>query len=523
MRSPLEFSHRPLLAATPMPSIGCRVEHRTRQRSEAQCVLWPSPCTGGANGIHASAPHTVPLAVHACRPPVSPYQRSSSSLALRQTKSHTSLPLRSHDAEAGQFRHGACPARVAHTRMQPKPATLMARGGEKPNCIRMVSLRGVSPCFSHCAVCCSFPGHLPQSRAGSSSVSRRLTASPPAGLAEQVPLISPMAAAVAASHSDVAAAASNVAHLSSSPGPSHKISRPPELMLSPSPSPSPAAPLLSGSSAAAPWWSSLISSAVAAPWSSLHRVVAGSALFGVSMALSSLGNTWATAVGRRLVLSRSVAAAAAAAVSPSSSSVAAAVSAPAVFDWGRSVLPNLDECYWLPDLMLLPMFVALVWMIAVQPPPPPAPAPSPSAVLKSAAATGAASTPALRFLWVTCMYSSLLSLRTASVCMTILGASPRCQAQSALLSADNAGFALNSGCFDLMFSGHSSFSVFVGSLAVVSRGFSVPSKVILVTLALLSAICNVAVGDHYSSDVWIGSYVGASVVAICRAKIREVF
>lgn len=269
-------------------------------------------------------------------------------------------------------------------------------------------------------------------------------------------------------------------------------------MLSPSPSP-PA-----------------IAAAFSSPagWSSLQCVVVGATLCAISTMLSGLGNTWATSVGRHLVLRR------------------ASAAAPAVFDWGREMLPNLDDWFWLPDLMLLPMFVALVWIIAVQPSSPASgPAGSPSSSLSSGAlkpavpAAAPSSTRALRFLWLSGMYSSVLSLRTASVCMTILGASPRCQAHQggALLTADNAGFALNTGCFDLMFSGHSSFSALIGALAVVSRVFSVQSKAILVSLTILSALSNVAVGDHYSADVWIGVYVGASVVAICRAQIREVF
>lgn len=254
------------------------------------------------------------------------------------------------------------------------------------------------------------------------------------------------------------------------------------------------------------------------------------ALYAIALALAAFGNEWSTRIGRELVRTEM-----------ESESVAEAVAgarAPAVYDMGRSVLPRLDGLVWLPDLLLLPMFIVAAVMLRHKGPSSSSSsscsATSSASSARASVATGARSKadPALpspssfwsRASLLLVMHAYVLLLRTVSVCVTILGASPRCQQQAALLlHAHNAGFVLNSGCFDLMFSGHSSFAALVGAAALWSGALSRPAKVLVVVLALFAAVANVLVGDHYSADVWVGVYVGASIAAMHRQDIRAAF
>jgi hypothetical protein len=202
---------------------------------------------------------------------------------------------------------------------------------------------------------------------------------------------------------------------------------------------------------------------------------------------------------------------------------------------GRSVLPRLDGLVWLPDLLLLPLFAVAAIMLRHKGPSSSSSCSSSSSSSSARTGTAAASrstaAPALhapssfsaRASLLLVMHAYVLLLRTVSVCVTILGASPRCQQEAALMHADNAGFVLNTGCFDLMFSGHSSFAALVGAAAMWCGALSRPSKALVVLAALLAAVSNVLVGDHYSADVWVGVYVGASIAAMHRHDIRAAF
>jgi len=120
-------------------------------------------------------------------------------------------------------------------------------------------------------------------------------------------------------------------------------------------------------------------------------------------------------------------------------------------------------------------------------------------------------------------HSYVLLLRWVISCATVYAGSARCVRQS-LLHTSNAGFALNTGCFDLMFSGHASFSVLIGSFAAMTPGWSVATvKLPVLMFAVASAAVNVLVGDHFTADVLVGAYVGASIAALHRQQWRACF
>jgi hypothetical protein len=184
-----------------------------------------------------------------------------------------------------------------------------------------------------------------------------------------------------------------------------------------------------------------------------------------------------------------------------------------LYDAGAAWLSDLHHLEWLPDLGVAAMLLLVAAFLS-------APVPVPTTT-----ATTMAQQPNPRWTRFTVLlwsHASVLALRCATSCATVYDASPRCRRHRLLQSA-NAGFLLNSGCFDLMFSGHASFSFLVGMFACLCPRWSKFAKFLALVAATTSAAANIAVGDHHTSDVLIGAYVGASMAALQAKKWADTF
>lgn len=167
-----------------------------------------------------------------------------------------------------------------------------------------------------------------------------------------------------------------------------------------------------------------------------------------------------------------------------------------IFDFGLYLFPHYD-LIWLPDATLLILLLITAYCI----------------LFHDNKSTTTQSTSYLDLsYWVPRVHrltlylrvhGILLFYRTISSLITIQRPSPRCSAHN-LFHLDNAGWLLNSGCFDLMFSGHSSSSI----LSTIFIFATIPKQRIflrglILMFGLFSCIANIIIGDHYSNDVFI--------------------
>jgi len=228
---------------------------------------------------------------------------------------------------------------------------------------------------------------------------------------------------------------------------------------------------------------------------------------------ASWGNDLSTAVGRAELHARHggmeaaeelLAAAATMGVAEAEAAAGGAQHGSILYDAGAAWLVKLHHWSWLPDVGVAVMMLIIAALML-------APAPS---TAKHARWT--------RFTTLLWSHAGVLALRCLTSCATVYDASPRCR-QQRLLQASNAGFLLNTGCFDLMFSGHASFSFLVGAFAWFCPHWSWTSKFCALVLATLSAAVNISVGDHHTADVLVGAYIGASMAALSRRKWRNTF
>jgi hypothetical protein len=184
-----------------------------------------------------------------------------------------------------------------------------------------------------------------------------------------------------------------------------------------------------------------------------------------------------------------------------------------LYDAGAAWLSDLHHLEWLPDVGVAAMLLLVAAFLTAPVPVPKTPA---------TAMTQQPHPRWTRFTVLLWSHASVLALRCATSCATVYDASPRCR-RHRLLQASNAGFLLNSGCFDLMFSGHASFSFLVGMFAYLCPRWSKFAKFLALIAATASAAANIAVGDHHTSDVLIGAYVGASMAALQAKKWADTF
>src|SRR5690606_22076451 len=118
----------------------------------------------------------------------------------------------------------------------------------------------------------------------------------------------------------------------------------------------------------------------------------------------------------------------------------------------------------------------------------------------------------------------ILLMRATTVLSTIhQRPSPRCLEEILDPDPNNSfGLIFNTTCFDMMFSGHVSFSVLV-ALFCNEAPFHLVLRMILGIVAFCSALANIIVGDHYTADVLVAMYISFLVFLLYRSPIAETF
>jgi hypothetical protein len=105
---------------------------------------------------------------------------------------------------------------------------------------------------------------------------------------------------------------------------------------------------------------------------------------------------------------------------------------------------------------------------------------------------------------------------------TVHRASPVCHSQSLEFSA-NPGFVLNTGCYDLMYSGHSAFCVVCAFFVCCHPSVGVALQAVVSVVAAAGCIANVLVGDHFTADCLIGAYISLLLCILYRTRFKASF
>ena len=105
---------------------------------------------------------------------------------------------------------------------------------------------------------------------------------------------------------------------------------------------------------------------------------------------------------------------------------------------------------------------------------------------------------------------------------TVHRASPVCHSQSLQFSA-NPGFVLNTGCFDLMFSGHTAFCVVCAFFVCCHPRVGIPLQAAVSVVAAAGCVANVLVGDHFTADCLIGAYISILLCLLYRGRFKASF
>ena len=268
-------------------------------------------------------------------------------------------------------------------------------------------------------------------------------------------------------------------------------------------------------------------------------------VYAVSLLVASLSNLWLSVWGRRLAvlntyfrshqplfasdedsvridpfdlaaLEASMSAAAAAVSGPTSGEQSAAatcehgVTTSPVFDIGLHFLPHFHN-RWLPDafvFVMLPLLVAAVFL--------------PTAAARFGH-RGAYWPPVLaRLCCVLQSHSVILMMRSSTTLATVHRASPVCHALS-LESSTNPGFVLNTGCFDLMFSGHTAFCALASFFVCHRPELAWPVQLLVAVLAAAGSVSNVLVGDHFTADCLVGAHIAVLVCCLFRQRFKLTF
>jgi len=190
------------------------------------------------------------------------------------------------------------------------------------------------------------------------------------------------------------------------------------------------------------------------------------------------------------------------------------------FDVGRVLLPSL-HAPWLPDLVVVSLILGCVWDF-VRPP---------------------------RGLWkrrlslLLVAHSIILFMRMSTIISTFQIPSPYCSEKifpsifrKVQMSMDNVsvewrnyfqenevGFMLNTGCFDLMFSGHVSVSLLLAFYWQGSPHYSWAVKLLGWFLLIASIAVNIMVGDHFTSDIIIASYITTLIYLVFRKHLHDTY
>ena len=268
-------------------------------------------------------------------------------------------------------------------------------------------------------------------------------------------------------------------------------------------------------------------------------------VYAVSLLIASLSNVWLSVWGRRLFVLNSYfrshqplladdensvridpfdlaaleasMSAAASATSAGSSDVRGAVDmcdnspiGPSpVFDLGLHFLPHFHY-RWLPDVfvfVLLPILLAAVFV------------PAAARYRRS----GRYWPPVLvRLCCALQSHTVVLLMRSSTTLATVHRASPVCHALS-LESSSNPGFVLNTGCFDLMFSGHTAFCVLAAFFVCHRPELGWMGQSMIAVLAAAGSVSNVVVGDHFTADCLVGAHIALLACCLFRQRFKESF
>jgi hypothetical protein len=200
-------------------------------------------------------------------------------------------------------------------------------------------------------------------------------------------------------------------------------------------------------------------------------------------------------------------------------------------DLGRNLLPHIDAP-WLPDSLILSLLfigtLAFIW-------------PNP----QNRHHVGDRRK---RLGLLLVAHASILIMRTSTTVVTVHPvSSPFCTAvasqiqrqqqeqqkdsnsahHSQLPEQNNqeevVGFLLNTGCYDMMFSGHVSFSVLLTLFSLQAPNLPLILKSLSALFLAGSFVGNIAVGDHYSSDVLVGSYISFLVFMVFRKPLLRTY
>ena len=123
----------------------------------------------------------------------------------------------------------------------------------------------------------------------------------------------------------------------------------------------------------------------------------------------------------------------------------------------------------------------------------------------------------------TFLLAILFALRSSIIVMTTIPTPVRsCLGAKSLEDAQSGFAAAETYCNDLMFSGHTSFHIVLGSLWMASPTQTL-SKVVMVCYILGSVFISVAVKDHYTMDVLVSAYVCIPICLLRRQTLLAMF
>ena len=183
-----------------------------------------------------------------------------------------------------------------------------------------------------------------------------------------------------------------------------------------------------------------------------------------------------------------------------------------VFDLGLHFLPHI-HCRWLPDafvFLLLPLLLAALFLPA-------------AARYRRRSDYNQYWPPVVaRVCCFLQSHSLVLLMRSTTTLATVHRASPVCHALS-LESSSNPGFVLNTGCFDLMFSGHTAFCVLAAFFVCMRPEMSWPGQALIALLSVAGGVSNVVAGDHFTADCLVAAHLAILVACLFRNKFNQSF
>jgi hypothetical protein len=173
------------------------------------------------------------------------------------------------------------------------------------------------------------------------------------------------------------------------------------------------------------------------------------------------------------------------------------MAAASTWDAGRTFLPHISKSPWMADTLLMVLL---------------------GGVLADIVYRRTRREQLGRVALVLSVHGVVLLLRSATIFSTVALVSPTVVER--LLDGEqwsdiqgSIGFVANTNCFDMMFSGHASTGI-VCALFVLTSHLPRVMRMLWVALGLFGAALQVLVGDHYTSDVVVGTYTATMVFLV---------